>query len=99
MPLSRTIKQDFHQLRRLVKRQTSLLEIIMAGQKELADKIAELEQAITDDEAQDDANEAALNAVIVDLKAQLDAAQPIDTQPIIDQLEAIKGRLHAPQVP
>ncbi len=87
------------QTSRLSIRVTLWMEIVMADIAALNAKIAELNQAVLDDEAADDKNEADLNAVIVDLKAQLAAGTPIDTQPFIDALEAIKGNLHAPIVP
>jgi hypothetical protein len=73
---------------------THVLEQIMANVQQLNDKIAELEQAVKDDEAQDDANEAALKAVIADLQSQVAAG--VDLQPQIDALNAVMANLHAP---
>ena len=97
--LRRMASEQAYQIAELMgaaKHYTSQLEHLMAGNAELTAKIAELDQFVTDDEAQDDANDAALQAVIVDLKAQLAAAGPVDTQPLIDQLEAIRQKLHTP---
>ena len=70
----------------------------MADTHALDAKIAELAQFVKDDEDQDDATEAAMNAVVADLRAQLAAAisAGVDLQPQIDALEAIKSTLHTP---
>lgn len=65
----------------------------MAGIEELQAKINELQQAVSDDEANDAETVAKLNITIQDLRDQVAAGQPVDTQPLIDQLEAIKSSL------
>jgi hypothetical protein len=75
---------------------TQSLERIMADAKDLNAKIAELKQAVADDEAADDANEARLEAVIADLEAKLAAVPAADFQSQIDELNAIKASLHGP---
>lgn len=67
----------------------------MPNLDQLNAKIAELKQAIIDDEAQDDANEAALQKVIDDLQAKIDAGEQADFQEQIAALEEIKGLLHS----
>lgn len=62
---------------------------------ELNAKIAELKQAVADDEEQDAQNEAALQTVITDLQAKLDA-KDVDFQAQIDALDEIKSSLRAP---
>lgn len=94
--MNRRIEHKFAQLERAARKVHLWMEITMAGIDELNAKIAELNQLVKDDEAQDDATEAALNQTIVDLKAQIGSQTPLDTQPFIDALEAIKANLHTP---
>ena len=94
---SRLIGRDFRRLAaavgRLEKYAKLTMEGIMAGIEELQTKISELQQAVSDDEANDAETVAKLNIVIQDLHDKLNAAQPVDTQPLIDQLQAIKASL------
>lgn len=91
------IRHEFHAVHRLVNRITLFGDILMADIQALNDKIAALSQFVTDDEAADDANEAALQAVIADLKAQIAAgAPPSDFQAQVDALDAVIAKLHTP---
>lgn len=65
----------------------------MATLEDLQAKIDELEGAVRDDEAADAVIVQDLNQTISDLHAQIDANQPIDTQPLIDRLETIRASL------
>lgn len=62
---------------------------------ELNTKIAELKQAIIDDEEQDAANEAALQQIITDLRAQV-ASGTTDFEAQFNALEELKGQLKSP---
>lgn len=93
----RKIVRDFHRLKAAVGRFEKYVKLIseglMAGIEELQSKINELQQAVSDDEASDAEVVAKLNITIQDLRDQLANNQPVDTQPLIDQLEAIKTSL------
>jgi hypothetical protein len=93
------IRRMFVEVSRLTNRQahrlTMFQEILMAGQQELNDKIAELNRAVEADEEADQQLVDQLEAQIADLKAQVAAGTPIDTQAQIDALEAIKEKLVA----
>lgn len=93
---SRVVK-EFHRLsamaNRLEKYAKLITEGLMAGIQELQDKINELQTAVSDDEASDKEVVDKLNITIQDLRDQLANNQPVDTQPLIDQLEAIKESL------
>jgi hypothetical protein len=78
---------------RLEKYAKLITEGLMAGIQELQDKINELQTAVSDDEASDKEVVDKLNITIQDLRDQLANNQPVDTQPLIDQLEAIKESL------
>ena len=94
---NRRIQKDFTRLvgaaRRLDHYINLITEGLMAGIEELQAKISELQQAVSDDEANDAETVAKLNITIQDLRDQVAAGQPVDTQPLIDQLEAIKASL------
>jgi hypothetical protein len=68
-------------------------EHLMANIQELQDKIAELKDAVAADEAADADLVERLTAKIAELQAAVDANVPVDTQPLIDELEAIKASL------
>ncbi|HTE46544.1 MAG TPA: hypothetical protein VK636_14930 [Gemmatimonadaceae bacterium] len=72
---------------------TKVLEVFMAGQTEQDAKLAELEKAVEDDELVDDANADAMQAEI----DRLTALGTPDTQPTIDTLTRIMGKLHGPK--
>jgi predicted HAD superfamily Cof-like phosphohydrolase len=94
---SRLIGRDFHRLKMAAARLEKYLKLtaegMMAGIEELQSKINELQQAVSDDEANDAEVVARLNVTIQDLQDQVAAGQPVDTQPLIDQLQAIKDSL------
>jgi hypothetical protein len=94
---SRQIGKGFARLHRSAKqleeRFTLFTEIIMADIQALQAKIDELRDAVEADEAADADLVARLNATIADLQAQVAANQPVDTQPLIDELESIKASL------
>jgi signal transduction histidine kinase len=94
---SRHIGKGFARLHRLAKqleeRVTLFMEIIMADIQALQAKIDELRDAVEADEAADAELVTRLNATIADLQAQVAANQPVDTQPLIDELESIKASL------
>lgn len=69
---------------------TIFMELIMSDIQALESKIAELRDAVSAHEAADAALVDRLNAKVAELQAALDAAQPVDTQSMIDELEAIK---------
>jgi hypothetical protein len=62
---------------------------------ELNAKLAELQDAVKTDEEQDDANAAALQAVITELQAKVDGST-VDFSEQIDKLNEIMGLLHGP---
>lgn len=93
----RKVRASFHRLERAMHRYERFVKLttegLMAGIEELRAKVDELQQAVSDDEANDAEVVARLNVTIRDLQTQLDNNQPVDTQPLIDQLEAIKTSL------
>lgn len=105
----REIARQFRRLARIAReleRNTrwvvSLLDLvgnIMATNQEkmqqLTDELAKLQQQVTDDEAQDDANAQALLDQVAALEAAL-AGSSIDVQPQLDAITEIANSLHAP---
>ncbi len=94
LPPPRHIERVLRQIDRLARQQgavisciNSLMELLMPGMTELSAKIAELRQAITDDQTSDQAVVDRLDQVIADLKAGA------DTQAAIDALEEAKAQI------
>jgi hypothetical protein len=82
-----------------------LVEILMANAADLQATIDGLKEVIVADQAADQQVVDKLDALVLDLTEQL-AAADVDTQPFIDQLDAIKALVvpahsstPAPQVP
>ncbi len=91
----RRVQQHLDQVFRLIGSITTWGGLMAADLAALTAEVAKLRQAVIDDEAADDKNEADLNAIIADLKAK---GTP-DMQPTIDAIEEVIGNLHAPIVP
>jgi hypothetical protein len=94
---SRHVRKGFDRLhqsaKKLEQRFNIFWEIIVANIQDLQAKIDELKDAVAADEAADAELVTRLEAKIAELQAALDANVPVDTQPLIDELEAIKASL------
>lgn len=94
LPENLEIEHRLHRLEELLGRQASLIacitfltELLMPGQAEALTTIAELRQAIVDDQTSD-------QAVVTKLDAALAAAVAnADTQPLIDAIREAKAQI------
>jgi hypothetical protein len=94
LPENKRIERKLHRLEKLVREQssvisciTSLMEILMANQQDALGTVAELRQAIVDDQASDQAVVDRLDAALAE------AAVNADTQPLIDAIKEAQSQI------